>query len=121
MKRLSLSSFFLSSLIAAGVARAEDVTPSADTYGRYSYSNAYGSDSTIYVKNAGATNGATRKGVIKFNRESITSISAATLYLDVSSFNDTAGATSATFSVWGIKNNASVENFSESTANYSTF
>jgi hypothetical protein len=108
-------------LLGGGLAHASALTPSHDTYVRRDNSGPYGTEAHLYVKNAGS-NATTRKALLRFDGVETDGLLDVSLALDVSTFNDTGGATRATFYVFGIQD-ASVrtgcgEDFDERTLLY---
>jgi len=97
-------------------------TPSDDTYGLIGSSANYGSAGSISVKQSGGGSGSTvRKGVIEFTVPDSMAAADAALLLDLSGFNDSAGATTAKFYVWGVRDGSSLENINEDTFKYATY
>jgi hypothetical protein len=100
-------------------ATAETLVATSDTYVKIDNSGPYGAEADINVKQSGGGTGSTvRKGVIEFQVKNAAKIDSAKLLLDIAAFDDTAGATSATFYVWGIASLSTLQN-KEETLRYS--
>lgn len=108
---------------ATASAEAAVVTPVDDSYVSYeATSTNYGSNTELVVKTKRNTNTnasyATQEAVIQFQINPTDKLTDAALYLDVSTFDENL---SAGFYIWGIADDASVEDIDESTVTWSTF
>jgi hypothetical protein len=109
-------------LLGGGAAYGDVITPSDDTYVRYDNTETHGGEPNLVVKQSGGGSGSTvRKALIEFPIENASKVTEAEIYLDVQMFNDTGGATSAGFFLWGIEDGASGENVNEATATYGAY
>lgn len=106
-------------LLQIGRPSVEVLASEADTFLRLKDDGPHGTEQTFWVKNSG-TGDTTRKGLVRFNMTSAHGnlIEEVRLHLSVGTFNDSGGATSAVFNVFGIADGHAVETFLENDVSF---
>lgn len=106
-------------VLKVGRPTAEVLSPEADTFLRKKDDGPHGAENSFLVKNSG-TGDTTRNGIVRFKASSVRGnrVEDVRLHLTVGIFNDSQGATSAVFNVFGIVDGHAVETFLENDASF---